>query len=287
MTDAATVQAQQAAYWNGQGAEMWVVRQAQMDASLAPVSDATLTEAAAAPGETVLDIGCGTGGTVLALADAVGEAGHVVGLDISEPMLGLARSRAEGRGNVTLILGDAAGYSFAPASADLLFSRFGVMFFGDPVAAFANMRAALRPQGRVAFACWQEAAANPWVSIPTRTLAPFVGPQPPHDPGLPGQFAFGDANRVADILTAAGFAVPHFIPFTFPMPLGRSLDDAVQRTSEFGANGRAFADLSEERKAEARVALREALAPHVNAKGMVLLPGRVWIVKAKPAFMVS
>lgn len=280
MTQPDDSHAQQLAYWNGAGSEMWVARQRQMDASLAPVSQALFAQAAPQAGERVLDIGCGTGDTTLALAAMVGPSGHVTGLDVSAPMLGLARSRTEGQANITLVLGDAAAHDFTGARADLLISRFGVMFFGDPVSAFATMRRGLRPGGRVVFACWQPPAANPWVAIPQRAVAKLLPPAPPADPGLPGQFAFGDANRVSDILTGAGFTPPAFTPVTVPMPLGRSLDDAVQRSSEFGNTGRLLAEQPESLRAAARAALRDAFTPHVQPDGMVMLPGRIWLVAA-------
>lgn len=276
--------AAQLAYWNGEGSEMWVTRQKQMDASLAPVSQALLAHAAVQPGERVLDIGCGTGDTVLALAAAAGTAGHVTGLDVSAPMLGLARKRTEAQPNVTLVLGDAAAHDFAEAAADLLFSRFGVMFFGDPVAAFANLGSGLRPGGRVAFACWQPPAANPWVQVPLSAISSLVPPQPSPMPGLPGQFAFGDANHVASILTQAGFAAPAFTPVTFDMPLGRTVEDAVKRTSEFGATGRLLTEQPDHVRQAAREALHAALAPHAAADGPVALPGRIWLVSThRPA----
>ena len=196
-------------------------------------------------------------------------------------MLGVARTRAEAHANVTLILGDAAAHPFPEGQADLLFSRFGVMFFGDPVAAFANLRTGLRPGGRLAFACWQPPAANPWVQVPQRAIAGLLPPAPPADPGLPGQFAFGDANRVAQILTDAGFSPPGFTPVTFAMPIGRTLDDAVQRTSEFGATGRLLAGQPEAVRSAARDALRATLAPHASTEGPVALPGRIWLVAAR------
>ncbi len=271
--------AQQAAYWNGPGADMWVTRQARMDAALAPVTRALLAHAAAAQGERVLDIGCGTGETVLALADAVGPGGHVTGIDISEPMLGLARTRATGHENITLALADAASWQ-PPQPVDLLVSRFGVMFFGDPVAAFRNLRACLAPAGRLRFACWRPAADNDWVRIPRQALAPHLPPAPPADPGLPGQFAFGDAGRVADILTQAGFTAPTFTKCDFPMPIGRDLDDAVTRTSEFGATGRMFDEATPAAQAIARDVLRATLAPYATSPGPVRLPGAVWLVAA-------
>lgn len=280
MTEPDDPHAQQLAYWNGPGSQMWVTRQRQMDASLAPVSQALFGLAAPQPGERVLDIGCGTGDTVLALAGLVTASGHVTGLDVSAPMLDLARTRCAGRANIQLVLGDAATHRFPPGAADLLVSRFGVMFFGDPEGAFANMRRGLRPGGRLCFACWQPPAANPWVAVPQRAVAALLPPAPPAEPGLPGQFAFGDANRVADILVAAGFAGPAFTPATIPMTLGRTLDDAVQRSSDFGATGRALAEQPAETVDAARAALRDALAAHVQPDGSVGLPGRIWIVRA-------
>jgi SAM-dependent methyltransferase len=271
--------AQQAAYWNGPGAEMWVTRQARMDASLAPVTRALLAHAAARPGERVLDVGCGTGETVLALAEAVGPGGHVTGIDISEPMLGLARTRCAGRPTIDLHLADASVWRPA-VPVDLLASRFGVMFFGDPVAAFRNLRAGLAPGGRVAFACWRVPAENDWVRIPRQALAPHLPPAQPSDPGLPGQFAFGDAGRVADILTQAGFTAPTFTKLDFPMPIGRDLDEAVTRASEFGATGRMFAEATPAAQDTGRAALRAALAPFATGPGPVTLPGAVWLVAA-------
>lgn len=278
-TEAQAAHTQQAAYWNGPGAEMWVTRQARMDAALAPVTHALLAHAAATAGERVLDVGCGTGETVLALADAVGPAGQVTGIDISEPMLGLARTRCAGQQNIALALADASVWQ-PPQPVDLLVSRFGVMFFGDPVAAFRNLRACLAPGGRVSFACWRPAADNDWVRIPRQAMAPHLPPAPPADPGLPGQFAFGDAARVADILTQAGFTATSLTKLDFPMPIGRDLDDAVTRASEFGATGRMFAEAPPAAQAIARDALRTALEPFAGGPGPVRLPGAVWLVAA-------
>lgn len=281
MTNPVDVAAEQRAHWNGPGAEMWVQRQAQMDASLAPVSRATIALAAPRTGEHVLDIGCGTGDSCLALADLVGPGGHVTGLDISAPMLGLARTRAEGRANISLRLEDAAAASLPAESFDLLFSRFGVMFFGDPVAAFTNMHRAMKPDGRLAFACWRPPANNPWVRIPLQAARPFLELDGPAPPGLPGQFSFGDANHVATILESAGFAAPSFSVFNLPMPMGKSLDEAVGRMSTFGSLARAMEAAPEAQREKALAAIRAAVAPYAAPDGFVAIQGSVWLVSAR------
>jgi SAM-dependent methyltransferase len=262
--------------------------QASLDQMLAPVTKELSARVGAVAGLRLLDIGCGTGDTTLMLAEAVGPQGHVTGLDISAPMLGLARTRAaetgrEGRASIDLILGDAATHAFPPAAADLVFSRFGVMFFGDPTAAFANIRAGMRTGARLAFAAWRPPADNPWVAIPQKTVAPYLPPQDAPAPGLPGQFAFGDANHVTRILEGAGFTdIVHRVhPVT--QPVGRDLDEAVDRASNFGSTGRALAAADAPAREAARAALRATLAAYVNAKGMVVMRGSVWITTARNA----
>ena len=162
MSDAQTRNADELAYWNGEGGVHWVKQQAHTDAVLAPVADAVIAHAAPRSGERVLDIGCGCGSTTLLLSPL---ASHVTGLDISEPMLNVARQRAEGLANVDFVNADAAAFR-TDTPYDLLFSRFGVMFFGDPTAAFANLRRAARPGGRLAFVCWRPIGENPWMQAP-------------------------------------------------------------------------------------------------------------------------
>ncbi|HYZ33803.1 MAG TPA: methyltransferase domain-containing protein, partial [Crenalkalicoccus sp.] len=159
---AATPDAGDPAYWNGPAGRSWVAGQERMDATFAPLTEVALALAAPRPGERVLDIGCGCGGTLLALADRVGSAGEVLGLDVSAPMLARAAERAAGLPQVRTALGDAAAHPLPPAHFDLGFSRFGVMFFRGPVGAFRHIRAALRPGGRLVFICWRALAENDW-----------------------------------------------------------------------------------------------------------------------------
>src|SRR6202012_5499402 len=160
--------ADQIAYWNGPNGQRWTDRQAEQDVLLAPVTQALIDRAAPRPGERIIDVGCGCGGTSMALASRVAPAGFVLGVDISGPMLSRARQLAPKELPVDFVLADATVYPFDPGSFDLLVSRFGVMFFAEPAVSFSNLRRALRPNGRVAFACWRAPRENPWMMTPVR-----------------------------------------------------------------------------------------------------------------------
>ncbi len=277
MTD---INAGQIDYWNEKAGHAWVSLQDRLDRQLQPLGDAAMTALAPGPGERVLDIGCGAGATTLLLADAVGPAGHVTGLDVSEPMLGLARQRGAGRDNIGWVLADASTHRFAPASRDLLFSRFGVMFFGDPVAAFANLRTALRPGGRLAFVCWRPFDENPWMRVPLHAVyAAGVQRVPKPGPEDPGPYAFADPDRVRRILTSAGWSEPVLTPVDVSLDVaaGGGLEQAVEQATHIGAASRALRDAPEELRPAAIAAIREALAPHVRDEN-VPLPGAVWVV---------
>ncbi|MBN9510224.1 MAG: class I SAM-dependent methyltransferase [Alphaproteobacteria bacterium] len=281
MTDPTQVHAEQIAYWNSIAGQRWATRQTQIDAMLAPLTDAVLAAAAPAPGARVLDIGCGCGATTLALAKRLPR-GHVTGLDVSAPMLEVAARLGAGAANVTWLEADAAAHRFAPGAFDLLFSRFGVMFFGDPTAAFANLRAGARRGARLFFACWQSLADNPWMQVPLAAALAHLPPPAPPAPEAPGPFAFADRARVARILTGAGWRAPRFTPFGFPVDLGggRGLDAAVDQTTKIGAAARAMAEQPEAVRAAATASIRAALAPHAHDDGRVTLAGAVWLVES-------
>lgn len=279
MSDVSSLHAQQIAYWNGPGATPWVTRQKRMDAGLAPVADAAITLAAVQPGERVLDIGCGSGATSMSLAGRVGPTGHVTGLDVSGPMIELARKRSVGIGNLDWMLADAATHDFPPGSTDLLFSRFGVMFFGDPVSAFTNLRRALRPGGRLVFACWRPLNENPWMLLPLQAVQTLVPPLPRPGPDEPGPFAFGNPERVRHILTTAGFSPPRFLRFDLAMVLGSGLEDAAEQATTFGAPSRALQGQPEAVVQAARTAVRTVLEPYLESE-RVALPGAVWLVES-------
>jgi SAM-dependent methyltransferase len=200
--------AAQAEYWNGPVADCWAARQVDVDTLFGPLTDQLMVRAAPAIGERVVDIGCGGGATLLPLAEAVGQEGSVLGVDVSAPLLARAeaRLRAAGHDQVRVIRADAQTHPFEPAKHDLVLSRFGVMFFADPVAAFINLRRALRPGGRLWFMAWAPLDENPWFKIGLDAAVTFLGPPEPTPTGAPGPLAFADPAYPARILKAAGFA---------------------------------------------------------------------------------
>ncbi len=270
---------QQIEYWNGQVGDRWASFQARLDAAMTDIASAAYGFAAAKPGERVLDVGCGCGTTSLELARAVGSSGAVVGIDISHPMLEVARRRAAETGAaVDFREADASDYAFTP-EFDLMFSRFGVMFFADPVAAFANIREALKPGGRMRFVCWRSAAENLWATVPFAAVQDLLPPQDPTDPHAPGPFAFADGDRLKAILTQAGFADARLEKLETHMHMGADVDEAVEQAFKIGPLARALAQADEGVKGEVRTRIREALAKFQTAKG-IALPAACWLVGA-------
>jgi len=271
--------AEQAAFWNGPGAKGWLAARDRIERGIAGYGADALAAAAARPGERVLDIGCGPGVSSRALAEAVGAEGQVLGLDIAAPLIEAARV-AGGPPHLSYATADAATHGFSPASFDLLFSRFGVMFFADPVAAFANLRRALKPGGRLAFVCWRTLRENPWGLVPILAAAPHLPPLPRPGPEEPGQYSFGDRARVERILAASGFVDATLRPLDRPMTLGRDVETVLDELAKFGALARAFAEATPEQARAARAAITEALKPHAGPEGFVLASA-CWCVTAR------
>jgi ubiquinone/menaquinone biosynthesis C-methylase UbiE len=273
--------AQQATYWNGPAGHRWLDRQVTQDQLLAPISELLLKRARVAEGERVLDIGCGCGATTLALAREVGARGRVIGLDISAPMLARARERAEPGTPVEFILADATVHPFEPAGADLLFSRFGVMFFADPVHSFANMRKGLAAGARVVFACWREPRENPWMMLPLQQAYKHVPRIAETGPEDPGPFAFASQQRVNRILREAGFCSTAMEAFTLSLDIavGRGLEAAVEGSLATGPVNRALEGQPPEQRFAVAAAIRAALAP-LQRGNAVPLPASVWIATA-------
>jgi ubiquinone/menaquinone biosynthesis C-methylase UbiE len=196
----------QAARWNGPAGHAWVDAQAVLDETLQPFEDLLVEAVVAARGSRVLDVGCGTGATTLAVARRLGAEGRCVGIDISEPMIAAARARAEREGTPAgFIRADAQDHAFEPAAFDTIISRFGVMFFDDFVRAFANLRRAATDDAELRFIAWRSAADNPFMTTAERAAAPFLPNLPARRPDAPGQFALADrAESTASWSRAAG-----------------------------------------------------------------------------------
>ena len=281
MTDQATERhARQVEAWNGQMGEQWAASEARTERGLAPVLAALMDWAAPSHGMRIVDVGCGAGGTTLALANAVAPTGHVTGLDVSAVILEAARARLADTPNVTLTLADALTWRLEGEPADLLFSRFGVMFFGDPVAAFANLRRSLKPGGRFAFAAWAPLDQNPWMNLPLQAAFTVIPPPPPAAPDEPGQFAFGNAPRVLRILHDAGYPTARVRAFDFTM---RYPGDDPARTAAglttMGQTGRLLRERTEAERAQAADAIAQAITPLVK-DGWIDLAARVLLFDA-------
>lgn len=285
MKSAAELAAEQAAYWNGPGGDGWLAAYQRIQRAIGEIGELGLSAAAARAGEHVVDIGCGTGDTTAVLSRAVGLSGHVLGVDISETLIAYARAehgaqaRAHRLDNATFVVGDAATHPFQAGHYDLAFSRFGVMFFADPVAAFRNIRRALKPAGRLVFIAWRTPQENPWGTTPARAAQPFLPPQQRPGPEDPGQFSFGDRARVERILGQAGLSALRFEPIDRQIWMGDSVADVVAGAGRFGPLARAFAGAEPAAIEKAKQAIAEVLTPHQGPDG-VRLPGACWLVRA-------
>ena len=277
--------AQQIEYWNEASGPRWVAMSDVIDAQLLPLGEAAMDRAGIAAGARVLDVGCGCGQTTLALARRAGDAGSALGVDISGPMLALARERAERAGvaNARFHQADAQTCRFDPASFDLVFSRFGVMFFASPEAAFSNLLGALAPGGRLCFVAWQPLARNPWMRLPIEAAAKRLPPgDGPPDPFAPGPFAFADDERVAGILAASGFAdVRHeSLERDLLVGGGASLEKSVAFLAQLGPMGAALREADPALRDAVLGDVLEAVAPYHGEDG-VRMPSASWIVTAR------
>ncbi|HTT97195.1 MAG TPA: methyltransferase domain-containing protein [Rhizomicrobium sp.] len=272
-----TANAEMIEYWNGPVGERWARLQETMDVSLSEIHQALMTFANPRPRERVLDIGCGTGTTTYALAKAVGNEGSVTGVDISEPMLAVARGRGVG---VNFRKADAATHLFHPTH-DLVFSRFGVMFFDDPVRAFANIKKAINPHGRMSFVCWREMAKNLWAAAPFEAARGLLPPQTPADPLAPGPFAFADADRLGGILAKAGYRDVRIEQLDTVVRMGATPADAAVQSLNIGPLAFAAKDADGALRAGIVAAVEDTLRKFTGEKG-VAPPAACWLVRAAP-----
>jgi len=273
-------------YWNGSGGEKWIRFQHIMDKSLMPFGLKVMEALELSSGEKIVDIGCGCGATSFDMALNVGSHGHVKGIDISEPILQEARSRAQlhkyhkVQNIVTFEQADAQNHQFDSSTFDVIFSRFGVMFFDDPVTAFVNIRKALKPGGRLGFVCWQTAKNNQWVSVPLNVVAEHMPLPPPADES--GPFSLGDIDRLQRILFDAGYSNIEINKYEVPFNIGSNLYEAVSFITQIGPVSAVISqpDVDTETRRSIDAAFHEAFVPYETKYG-IQLGASTWIVTAK------
>jgi SAM-dependent methyltransferase len=268
----------QAALWNGGAGRAWVDEQELMDQVLEPFETLLVEQVTYGEGARVLDVGCGTGTTTLAVAQRT-RVSHCTGIDISETVIAAARARAErDRARATFICADAQSHAFSPASFDAIISRFGVMFFADPVAAFANLRRAARDGAALRFVAWRSAAENPFMTTAERAAAPLLPDMPPRDHDAPGQFALADRERVRRILSESGWTDIDIRPIdpvcTFPEP------QLVTFFTRLGPLGRMLDQKDEQTRRRVAEAVRPAFDRYVD-DGEVRVVASCWDVSAR------
>lgn len=273
----------QAEHWNGTEGRHWAAHHERYEAMLGSFGLQVLEAVEIRPGERVLDVGCGAGDLALAAARTVGSNGRVVGIDLSVPMLETARGRASvaGLGNVSFVASDAQTSELGEGAFDVVVSRFGVMFFADPVAAFTSVARALRPGGRLAFVCWQDAGVNEWMLAPSMAALAHVRPPDPAVFETLSPFEFADTERVTEILEAAGFTDLAIRGIEQPLLFGGggTDDDAVEFFRDGSFGGALLAAAGPEETANALAAVAETLEAHATPRG-VELGAAAWLVAA-------
>jgi ubiquinone/menaquinone biosynthesis C-methylase UbiE len=254
-------------FWTSGGGKVWVHHEADLNATFAPVDHALVAAAQINSNETVLDLGCGTGGTSRAVAAAMG-GGSVLGLDIAAPMV--ERATVVGGRGLRYQVGDAQTYDFQPQQFDLLVSRFGSMFFADPVAAFENLFRAMKPEGRIVLACWRRAKENPWFSVPFKAALDHIGAPDPVDPFAPGPTSFADPERVRSVLSEAGFKSVDVQTVKFTLHHPGPFDRFVDLMTTLGPLASLIArhDPSAAQCEAARLQMAEGFRPAVTEKGV-------------------
>ena len=286
---------EQIAYWNGDGGRKWAERDELMAGVLAPISDALLTRAAPRGASSALDVGCGGGSNTLQLLQHLDNPRHILGIDVSAPLLEVARARVAGHGTAPLrtapprtapariefLRADAATHDFGDWRFDVLFSRFGVMFFDDPVAAFAQLRRAAHRNAGLAFCCWQALDNNPWTALPLKaalTVLPAPEPVAPHSPG---PFAFADAAYVREVLAQAGWSDTRIEPYapTLEFSIEGGYEAAVRELVNTGPVGRLLAPAERPAREAVYAAARRALKDYYRGDTLALA-GAVWFVTA-------
>jgi SAM-dependent methyltransferase len=266
----------QTEYWNGDVGARWAAMQAELDRVFTPLTAALLDGAGLRPGERVLDIGCGCGETALLAAAHTGPCGAVTAVDVSRPMLERARARPAGGSPIAWIEADAQTHPFAPEH-DVALSRFGVMFFEESRTAFANVRRALRPGGRLVVLCWRALAENAWVHVPRDAVLTVLPEPAPSPPGGPGPFRFADGEALVDLLGQAGFTGAAVAPIDHPVAIGADAEAAARFAATVGPIAGLLREIEDPALRErALAAMRQAMP----AERPVRLGAACWLATA-------
>jgi SAM-dependent methyltransferase len=270
----------EAARWNEVSGPIWVEMQDVLNRMFAPFEAQLIEEAFPREGGRVLDIGCGAGATTLAMARRLGPTGICLGVDISAPLVAAAKARAAAEGLVSaaFVQADAQIYPFEPASFDAVISRFGVMFFDDSEAAFANIRRAARHGAKLTFVAWRSPAENPFMTTGSRAAAPLLANLPAPNPEAPGQFAFANADKVRRILDASGYNDIEVRPIDVPSSVAEN--DLLAYATKLGPVGMALRDADERTRARTAEALRVAFVPYIE-NGAARYTAACWLVSAR------
>lgn len=268
--------------WSDEGLRQYLQHRDRWQEIWRPFGAAMFDLAALQPGQHVLDVGCGDGVTSVQAAGLVAPGGAVVGVDISAPMLDLARQgvAAAGVDNVVFLESDAQTHPFPDGGFDVVISRFGVTFFADPHAAFANLARSLRPDGRLVFVCWQEPTKIEWAALAIGVAAAQLGPPDFGPPGAPGPFAMADGTRLRRVVEGAGFRDVGLDAVTRPHRVGADVDDVVSFITSLDETKALFAGKPQDRVAAAIRGMGEALAPYACPEGVVT-DGTAWLVWAR------
>ena len=272
-------ESEQARLWNGPSGQAWIDLQDTLDRSLQPFEELLVGAVAAQSAQRVLDVGCGTGATTLAIARQLAARGRCTGIDISDPMIAVARSRAEREASrAQFVSADAQTHAFEPAAFDCLVSRFGVMFFEAPVQAFANLRRAAKADAAMHFIAWRNPAENPFMTTAQRAAAPLLPAMPAPQPDAPGQFSFADRGRVHSILQGSGWTGIDIRPIDVTCTMTES--DLARYFARLGPVGRALREADEATRARVLTALHEAFAPFVDG-GSARFTAACWMIGAR------
>lgn len=269
----------QSASWNGPGGNAWVDSQALLDQVLQPFEDLLVEAVRAASASRVLDVGCGTGSTTVAIARLLGNKGQCTGVDISQAMIEAARARAARDGvAASFVIADAQVHAFEPSSFDMIVSRFGVMFFDDPVAAFGNLRRAASAGASTALIAFRSAAENPFMTTAERAAAPLLSNLPPRKSDGPGQFGFADRQRVADILQQSGWTGIDIQPIDVESVMPEK--ELVGHFTRLGPVATALRDVDEATRKRVIDVVRPAFDPFVRGTE-VRFTSACWMIRAR------